>query len=97
MKTKILILSLVLVLSLVVAGLALASGGVERPRWVLGGGASDSVAGDIALRATLGQPVVGVVTSGGGDVTLGQGFWGGATPGYNIYLPLVIRNYRTSG
>ena len=94
MKIKILILALVLTLSLVVAGLALANGGVERPREVLGGGASDSAAGGAALRATLGQPVVGVVTSGSGDVTLGQGFWCGATAGYNIYLPLVIRNYQ---
>ena len=94
MKTRVLILTLVLALSLVVAELALANGGVERPRWVLGGGASDSAAGGAALRATLGQPVVGVVTSGSGDVTLGQGFWHGATSGYNIYLPLVIRNYQ---
>jgi hypothetical protein len=94
MKTKILILSLVLVLSLVVAGLALASGSVELPRWVLGGGASDAAVGGTTLRATLGQPVVGGVSGSGsaGDVTLGQGFWGGATPGYNIYLPQVIRD-----
>jgi hypothetical protein len=92
METKVLILALVLALFLAAAGAALANGGIELPRWVLGGGASDSAAEGVALRATLGQPVVGVVTSGGGDVTLGQGFWGGATPGYNIYLPLVIRD-----
>jgi hypothetical protein len=96
MKTKILILALALALSLGVAGVtaarvAVANSGVERPRQVLGGGASDSVAGDAALRATLGQPVVGVVTSGDGDVRLGQGFWHGATPGYNVYLPLILR------
>ncbi len=89
MKTRILILVLVLALFLVATGAALANGVVELPRWVLGGGASDSAAEGVALRATLGQPVVGVVS--GGDVTLGQGFWCGATPGYNIYLPLVIR------
>ena len=92
MKTKILILALVLTLFLGAAGLALANGGVELPRGVLGGGASDSAAGVVTLRATLGQPVVGVV-SGGGDITLGQGFWhGGAAPGYNVYLPLVMRH-----
>jgi len=90
MKTKMLILALVLFLA--AAGAALANGGIELPRWVLSGGASDSAGGDVALRATLGQPVVGVVS--GGDVTLGQGFWhGGRLPGggYDIYLPLVQR------
>jgi hypothetical protein len=87
MKTKVLILALALLLAAV--GVALADNGVELPRWVLGGGASDSAGGDVTVRATLGQPVVGVVT--GTDVTLGQGFWCGTTPAYNIYLPLVIR------
>ena len=90
MKTKILILALVLALLLAVAGAALANGAPPRPREVLSGGASDSAAGDLTLRATLGQPVVGVVTSGGGDVTLGQGFWHGGGY-YHIYLPLVLR------
>lgn len=91
MKTKILVLVVLLALFLIAAGVALANGGVELPRWVLGGGASDSAAVGVALHATLGQPVVGVVASGGGDVTLGQGFWYGTTPGYDIYLSLVVR------
>jgi len=90
MKTKIVILALVLALFLAAAGVALANDGIELPRRVLGGGASDSAAEGVALHATLGQPVVGGVS--GGDVTVGQGFWGGATPGYNVYLPLVIRD-----
>ena len=92
MKTRVLILALVLVLSLLVAGLALANGGVEWTRAVLSGGAADSAAGAVTLRATLGQPVVGVIS--GGDVTLGQGFWGGGAAAvieYEIYLPLVLR------
>jgi hypothetical protein len=96
MKTKVLVLALVLALSLAVAGVAtarvaVANNGVERLRWVLGGGASDSTAEGVALRATLGQPVVGAVISSDGDITLGQGFWHSATP-YKIYLPLVIRD-----
>ena len=90
MKTKILFLALALALFLAASGVALANDGVEWPRRVLGGGASDAAVEDATLRATLGQPVVGVVS--GGNVTLGQGFWGGTTPGYNIYLPLVIRD-----
>ena len=90
MKIKILMLALALALVLLVIGVAFASGDIARPRWVLGGGASDSAAGGVTLRATLGQPVVGVVS--GGDVSLGQGFWHGAISGYNTYLPLVLRD-----
>ena len=92
MKTKALILTLGLALSLAAVGVALANGGPDLPRWVLGSGASDSTAGGgaVALRGTLGQPVVGVVTVG--DIALGQGFWHGAA-GYDVYLPLVLRNF----
>jgi hypothetical protein len=58
----------------------------------MSGGASDSAAGDVTLRATLGQPLVGNVS--GGDVALGQGFWPGEglpVDEQNIYLPLVLR------
>ena len=92
MKSKKLILLLILALFLVVAGMTMAKGVVELPRWAMGGGASDSTAGDVSLRATLGQPVIGTVS--GGDVTLGQGFWlGGRLPEgeSDIYLPLVQR------
>jgi hypothetical protein len=89
-KTKILILALVLALSLLVAGLAQANGGVEQSREVLSGGASDSTGGDVSLRATLGQPVVGVVSGTGGEVTLEQGFWHAVA--YRVYLPLVVRS-----
>lgn len=92
MKAKMLILALVLALVLAAAGVVLANDAVEVPRWVLGGGASDSAAPGVALRATLGQLVVGLVAGGGGEITLGQGFWhGGSLPAglYRVYLPLV--------
>ena len=54
----------VLVLFLAATGVALANDGIELPRRVLGGGASDSAVGGTTLRATLGQPVVGVVSRG---------------------------------
>jgi hypothetical protein len=89
MKTQILMVVLLLVLLLAVSGFALANGIVERPREVLSGGASNSSAGDVTLRATLGQPVVGIVSGGG--VTLGQGFWCGAP--YHLYMPLVTKDW----
>jgi len=90
MKTKILILSLVL--SLMVTSLAFAIAGTEIPRWVLSGGATDAAEGVVSLRGTLGQPVVGVASNG--EIKLGQGFWfGGDLPEseYNLYLPIVLR------
>ena len=83
------VLALALALSLLLTGLALASGDLERPREVLGGGASDSTVGSVSLRATLGQTVVGLVSGEG--VTLEQGFWHGGAE-YSVYLPLVLRN-----
>lgn len=94
MKTRLLVLALAFTLFLAAAGVSLAYDAVELPRWVLSGGASDSADGDITLRATLGQPMVGLVTGSGGQITLGQGFWhGGSLPEgfYRIYLPLVER------
>ncbi len=86
-------LILALVLVSVLAGLALANGGEDRPREVLGGGSSDAAANGVSLRATLGQPLAAVVSAGA--VTLGQGYWHGSWPGgatYRTYLPLAVRN-----
>ena len=91
MKTKILVLVLMLALLLAVAGAALANGGDELPREVLSGGASDATAPGVSLRATLGQPVVGV-PSAAGYVSLGQGFWRGrAEAEYPVHLPLLLK------
>ena len=90
MKSKIPILALILVLSLLAAGIGLANGDVKLPRWVLGGGTSDAAAEGVALRGTLGQPFVDTVSKEG--VALRQGFWHGVRPGNDIYLPLVINN-----
>lgn len=90
MKTRMRILALVLILTLIAAGLAVANSNTGLSRWVLGSGSSDSSAGDATIRGTIGQPVVGVVTTG--NITLGQGFWlGGLLPGSgsDTYLPLI--------
>ena len=56
-------------------------GGVERPQWVSGGGASNSSDGYVTHRATLGQPMVG--SASGGDVTVEQCAGYGTATGYN--------------
>lgn len=88
MGTKVLILALALSLFVAAAGAALANGSTESVRSVVSGGASDAT-GVVTLRATLGQPVVGIVTNSSGNVVLGQGFWHGS-PHHN-YLPLIRR------
>jgi len=95
MRAKIPILALALLLA--VTGLALSHSSLQRPRTVLSGGASSasSTGGDVSLRARLGQPIVGVVSSSGGEIALGQGFWhGGPLAGahYIVHLPLIVSN-----
>jgi hypothetical protein len=90
MKTTIPILALVLALSLLVASVSLANGEVALRRWVLGSGAADSAASGVSLRATFGQPVVGV--GSGGGVTVGQGFGHVTVLRHGVYLPVVIRD-----
>ena len=83
---------LVLLLAGLAAALTWAGGGPERARQVLGSGATEAASdGELALRGTLGQPVVGEVRDAGGRVTLEQGFWHGSAPGGAVYLPLVSR------
>ena len=92
MKTKIVILALALILA--AARVAWAGEGVGRARAVLGGGATDGGATGVTLRATVGQPVVGLVTGGGAEVALGQGFWGGGiivAVRHGVYVPVVVR------
>ena len=86
-RNRLLIAALVVVL--VAAGVVLANDNLELPRWVLGGGATDAAGGNVALRATLGQPIVGVVSYE--EITIGQGFWLGGAGGYAVYLPLLLR------
>ena len=60
-------------------------------RQVFSGGGAPATAGQVALNASLGQPVIGAASSAGG-VTLNAGFWQApAQPasGYRLMLPLV--------
>lgn len=88
-------LSLVAVSILVALGLPAAaqSGGGYDLTWntIDGGGATFSTGGGYSLGGTVGQPDAGVLSGGG--YSLVGGFWGGAVPPYQVYLPLVLRNY----
>jgi hypothetical protein len=93
MKT-IRIVTLVLALSLLLAGLAGSAEPDAIDWWVLaGGGGPRSGNGQMSLDATLGQPVTG--PSAGGDTRLNDGYWQPmpepAVPDYHIYLPVVLR------
>jgi hypothetical protein len=70
------------------------SGGGYDLTWstVDGGGYTFSLGGGYALGGTMGQPDAGVLS--GGPYTLGGGFWGGGAlaQGYELFLPLVLRD-----
>jgi hypothetical protein len=91
MKTRIFLL---LAACLLLAGVALAS---EMPSldWnVIGGGGGYLKAGTTVINATIGQPVVGEVSTS--KLDLCSGFWCGSDDVYNppkitIYLPVVMR------
>jgi hypothetical protein len=84
-------------LLLLLASVALAqSGGDYDLSWstVDGGGGTFSSGGAYSLGGTAGQPEAGLAM--GGAYLVGGGFWGGgevAALGYEIYLPLVMRDY----
>ena len=85
-----------LVLLLLLAGVVLADT-VQIPSvdWqVLSGGGAPAVSGsgEVALNGTLGQTAIG--SSSISNRVLGAGFWYGVGEGvFEIYLPLVLRNF----
>ena len=84
----ILILCLAACLLLGAAQAVLAAGSPAIGWWVLGAGGGPANAGQVALNATLGQPVVGA--SSAGNIGLKSGYWA-APPqgGMKVYLPLL--------
>jgi hypothetical protein len=96
MKTKReIIIVLVLLSGLLLAGVVLAApNATSLDRYVIGGGGGHAEGGIYMLEGTIGQPVVGGISSA--PYELGAGFWGGlgAAGGavYGIYLPLIVRS-----
>ncbi len=93
MKRKILVLSVLLVLTLVTAGGALARmAGYALPWWTVDSGGGASTGGGYQLSGTIGQPDAGALTSG--NYRLEGGFWDGAPSAPQpslqlLYLPAV--------
>jgi hypothetical protein len=57
-----------------------------------GGGATFSTGpGGYSLGGTIGQADAGSMSGSG--YTLVGGYWGGAAINYNVYLPLVLKNF----
>lgn len=86
---------LVVCLLLLGAPVLAQSGGVYDLTWSTAdssGGAS-STGGVYAVVGTIGQPEAGLVS--GGDFSVGGGFLPGGevSPGYLIYLPVVLRSW----
>ena len=85
------VLALVLVLLLLLWGLVRGEASDSVDWWVMAsGGGPLGASGQVALDATLGQPVTGPSQAGG--ITLGGGYWYGMRAGgYLAYLPVVLR------
>ena len=89
MKHRLLFLSLAALLLLSFT-LELASAGYDLSWWTADSGGGHSSAGGYTLDGTAGQPDAGVLMSGSYSLT--GGFWGAAQPGWQIYLPFVVRS-----
>lgn len=83
---------------LLLGGMALAmSSDNYRIDWdVIAGGGGQASSANHTLRSTIGQAVVGAISSA--NYRLGAGYWYGVVapappPAYKIYLPIILRSY----
>ena len=88
-KAKVILGLLVLILSLMLAGSALAANGFAIPRSVIGGGGQQATGGGYILNSTIGEPIASDLTVGA-TYGLSSGFWWPRE--YKVYLPLVVRD-----
>jgi hypothetical protein len=96
MKKLGIFVSISLALLLLTSGLSLAAATpqqtIELRRAVGASGFTSVTESGVTLRATLGQPFVGI--SSINNVSLSQGFWHGIPIIlFTIYLPMVVRDY----
>lgn len=93
MRTKIVVVSAVLLCGLVVAGVAWAMSSANYAiEWdVIGGGGGPMSSASYALNGTVGQGAIGAKSSA--SYRLGSGYWYGVAAAYNIFLPIIMKNY----
>jgi hypothetical protein len=87
----ILLLALALLLATAMILAQARSAGYDLAWWTVDGGGGTSSGDGYTLSGTIGQPDAGVWQ--GNSYTLAGGFWGGAAAQYNVYLPLVLRDW----
>lgn len=88
MKKRLMVLSLLGILSLAFSRTAQAQS-YAIPWWTVDGGGGTSAGGGYTLSGTVGQPDAGVMTGGGYSLT--GGFWI-FEPQHYVYLPLILKN-----
>jgi len=91
MKTKLLILLLVLIIAgtLFTGVSASTQSDYDIDWWTIDGGGGTSDGGNYSLSGSIGQPDAGV--SSGGSYTLKSGFWGGIYDLFQYLFPLFLR------
>jgi len=98
-QAKAMVGSLILACSLALIGSVLAANGPVIERSVFGSGGEQSKGGSLILNGTLGEPIAGGFVPEA-NYGLGSGYWwprtsGGPSGPCTMYLPAVLRNYRT--
>ena len=86
------VLSVIVLLSMILAGVAIASsGGPYTLNWLtIDGGGGRSTGGDYVVSGTIGQPDAGEMI--GGDYAISGGFWGHLVGWlYKLFLPQIMR------
>ena len=86
------ILCMIVLLSMISVGVAIASSGGDYTLdwYTIDGGGGTSTGGDYSISGTIGQPDAGEMS--GGDYAVSGGFWGRFTDWlYELFLPLIMR------
>jgi hypothetical protein len=92
-KQMVLIGAAALLVVLLLTGIATAqtSASFDLSWHVLAGGGGQAAGTTYAANYTVGQGTIGWTDSG--SYGAGIGYWYGATGGYRIFLPLVLKNH----